>query len=327
MSVIRNAVLSALIIGCTGVSALSAADDTPAPLPSPAVPGRFTLAVKSGDSDRVAHVHIPKGYKPEVKPPLVVVLHGAGGNGTSALDRDGWAAKADKEGFVVVAPDGLPARPRLPADFRTNPLVWNSGQLSARSPRAAIDDVAFVRDLLDALITKTPHDPARVYCVGHSNGGGMTFRLATELSERFTAVGMVAGLMAVENPKPKKAIPTLYILGTKDPLMPVDGGEVKTPWGSRQNQPVSEMLAKWAEGMGCEKDAKVVSDKDEVRKVTYTSKSKGAALTVLYLEGHGHHWPGAKPSLPESMIGPIKSKLNATDALWEFLNLESPKPK
>jgi len=41
-------------------------------------------------------------------------------------------------------------------------------------------------------------------------------------------------------------------------------------------------------------------------------------LTVLYLEGHRHHWPGTKLSLPESVIGPITSKLNATDTIWEF---------
>ena len=147
----------------------------------------------------------------------------------------------------------------------------------------------------------------------------MTFRVAAELSERFTAIGMVAGRMVVENLKIKKPMPTLYIVGTKDPLMPLSGGEVKSPWaGSWTNRPVAEQLTQWAVAMGCEKEPKLVSDKDAVRKVEYPPKSTGPTLTALYLDGHGHHWPGAKRTLPESVIGPITSKQNATDTIWDF---------
>lgn len=287
-------------------------------LPSQPKPGRFTLTIKSGDFDRVAHVHIPAGYKSGMKPPLVLTLHGAGGNGANVLDKNGWAAKADKEGFIAIAPDGLPAFPRMPADFRTNPPLWNSGQLRTRSPRAAIDDVAFIRQLLDELKEKLPYDENRVFCTGHSNGGGMTFRLAAELSERFKAIGTVAGMLAVENPMPRQPLPTLYILGTKDPLMPIDGGDVKLPWGSRKNPPVSEPLATWAKSIGCETEPKTISDRDGVKKVEYRSKSGGPTLVAVYIEGHGHHWPGGQRTLPVSVIGPIATKLDATDALWDF---------
>lgn len=287
-------------------------------LPSPPVPGRFTLTIKSGGFDRMAHIHIPKGYKPGTKPTLVLVLHGAGGNGTGILEQDRWASKADKEGFIAVAPDGLPALPRLAADFRTNPRLWNSGQLRPKSPRAAIDDVAYVRLLLDELKEKLPYDESQVFSTGHSNGGGMTFRLATELSERFAAIGTVAGMMAMENPNPTKPLPTLYILGTKDPLMPLNSGEVKLPWGTRKNPPVSEPLAAWAKAIGCETEPKTLSEKEGLKKVEYLSKAKGPTLSVIYIEGHGHHWPGGQKTLPESMIGPITNILDATDTLWTF---------
>ncbi|HTU25841.1 MAG TPA: PHB depolymerase family esterase, partial [Pirellulales bacterium] len=163
-------------------------------------PGRSTLKIQVGGWERTALVHVPSGYQASQKPPLVLALHGAGGSAAGMLDNDGWAAKADAEGFVVVAPEGLPAKPRDPANFFTNPQVWNAGQLRAGSPRSAIDDVAFIRQLLDVLRSRTPHDERRVFCTGHSNGGGMTFRLANELSDRIAAIGTVAGLMAVENP-------------------------------------------------------------------------------------------------------------------------------
>jgi polyhydroxybutyrate depolymerase len=288
-------------------------------LPSPPKPGTFDFTVRSGGLERTAHVHVPKGYSPSEKPPLVLMLHGAGGNGQQALEHDHWITMSDKAGFIVVAPDGLPALPRQPPNFVSNPPVWNSGQLRPRGPRAAIDDVAFIRQLLDDLEKAIPYNPRQVYCTGHSNGGGMTFRLGAELSDRFTAIATVAGMIAVEDPKPKKPLPTLYILGTRDPLMPMNGGEVTLPWGgTRQNPPVADQLAKWARAIGCEAEPKEVSDQKGIKRLRYPTASGGPELTVIYLEGHGHQWPGGKRSLPEGKIGPITSELDATEEIWKF---------
>lgn len=287
-------------------------------LTSPARPGRYTLKIQAGGYERVAQVHIPPGYQSSSPPPLVLMLHGAGGTGASALEKDGWRAKADKEGFIAVAPEGLPVRPALSGAFFMNPQLWNSGQLKAGSARAAVDDVAYIRQLLDALHERAAYDKSRVYCAGHSNGGGMTLRLAAELPERFAAVGAVAGVLVLSDPQPPKALPTLCILGTQDPLLPLAGGEVKLPWGSRQNPPVAEPLAKWAQAIGCQAAPQTVSETGGVKEVVYPSQTGGPQLTVLYLEGHGHHWPGGERTLPESMVGPITSRLNATDVLWEF---------
>lgn len=295
-----------------------------AALPSPLEPGRFAITIRSGGYERVVHIQIPEGYKSDARPPLVLLLHGAGGNGLGILDKDGWAAKADKEGFVAVAPDGVPIVPGSPANFRTNPPLWNYGQLKARSARAAIDDVAFIRQLLDELKKKVPYNDKRLFCAGHSNGGGMTFRLAADLSERFTAIGTVAGVMTLEVPKPKKPLPTLCILGTNDPLLPLAGGEVKMPWGSRQVPPVAGSLALWAKALGCKTEPTVVSDQDGLKRVEYRSASTGPTFSVIYIDGHGHHWPGGQRILPESMVGPITHKLDATDTIWDFFKVYLP---
>jgi polyhydroxybutyrate depolymerase len=281
-------------------------------------PGRWKLTIKLGEFERIAHLQIPSSYEPGTAVPVVLVFHGAGGNGRVILDHNGWAAKAEKCGFVAVAPDGLPAQPRSPANFRTNPTLWNSGQLRPRSPRAAIDDVAYVRQLLDELKGRVNYGPSRVFAAGHSNGASMVFRLATELPERLTAIGAVAGLVSVENPQPAKGLPTLAILGTKDPLMPIDGGEVQLPWGAKRNPPVTQPLAVWAQAIGCSNEPRTVSEKDGVKILEYPSEIRGPVFTVIMIEGHGHVWPGSKSLLPESSIGPITDKLNATDRLWDF---------
>lgn len=300
------------------------ASDVPR-LPSKPTPGRFLVEIESGGYSRTAYIQIPKGYASDKPPALVIALHGGGGDGEHMLDENGWAAKADAQGFIVVAPNGLPAFPKLAANFHLNPAVWNSGQLPSKSPRTKIDDVAFIKRLLDELKTKVPYKTPQVFCTGHSNGGGMTFRLATEAPERFAAVATVTGQVAIDDPKPKKPLPTLYIYGEKDPLLPIDGGETKLLWGTRTTTPISTYLAKWAKALGCTSKPKTVSDQNGVKKVLYSSSSGGPSLTAIFITGQGHQWPGGESSLPERLVGPSTDQLDATDEIWEFFQ-KHPQP-
>jgi polyhydroxybutyrate depolymerase len=287
-------------------------------LPQPLKPGRFTLVLNAGGHQRVAHVHIPPGYRPDGRAPLVLLLHGGGGNGEYALEQDRWADTADREGFLVVAPDGLSGFPNLPEGLRFNPRLWNDGQFPANSPMAAVDDVAFLTQLLTDLRRLVPHDERRVYCVGHSNGGGMTLRLAAESSIPFAAIGTVSGTLAIDAPRLDNPPPTLAILGTRDPMVPADGGSVRTPWGVRATPPAAEQFAAWARALGCETEPQRMSDKAPIRRFVYPARNSGPTLTVLYLDGHGHHWPGTKRVLPERILGPNTTTLNATETLWAF---------
>lgn len=316
-------ILTLIVVGAVGLMAFSKhfaqRDGYNAPLPINPGPGKFEYTVQSGGLTRRAAVFVPKSYKSGSHPPLVLFLHGAGGSGAGGLDQDGWAPLAEKEGFIAVAPDGLGVFPRLPARFGTNPAVWNSGQLKPGSRRAAIDDVAFIRELLDELKKKLPYDETRVFCTGHSNGGAMTFVLANEMPERFAAIGTVAGKISIDHPSPAKPLPTLYILGTKDLLMPMNGGTVNMPWGgTRVNEPIAHDLAKWATAIGCNSVPRTVSDKNDVKTVLYSSKNGGPTLTALYLTGHGHHWPGGKQNLPERLVGPNISRVDAAEVIWNF---------
>jgi len=134
------------------------ADDPKTTLPNPPKPGTFTLAIKSSDIARSAYVHIPQSYNHSQKYPLVLALHGGGGDGTNMLKNNGLADKADSAGFILVCPNGLPAIPGMKGNFMANPPMWNSGQLPARSPRSKIDDVKFIADLLDQLKSKISYD-------------------------------------------------------------------------------------------------------------------------------------------------------------------------
>jgi polyhydroxybutyrate depolymerase len=234
------------------------------------------------------------------------------------LDQAGWTKKADEAGFIAVAPDGLPARPTEKSNFFTNPRLWNTGQLPESSPRSKIDDVAFFKALLDEVEKKLNVDKTRIYVSGHSNGAGMTFRLGAEMSERFAALAPVASHVWKKAPKPARPLPTLYIIGTEDLLVPLKGGERTLPWGKSTVPAVNDTLLAWAKALGCPTKPTTLRDKDGVKLFEYGPGKKDVKLTVCFIAGQGHNWPGGKKVLPERMVGPNSDKVNATDMIWDF---------
>jgi polyhydroxybutyrate depolymerase len=281
-------------------------------------PGTHDLTLKAAGHEWHYTLHVPPKYDAARPTPVVLILHGAGGSGKGYLDNAGWAKKADQADFVAVAPDGLAARPDEKANFLTNPRLWQSGQLPATGARGKVDDVAFFKALLDDVGRRVNVDSDRVYLTGHSNGAGMTFRLGAELSERFAALAPVASHPWIKDPQPARPLPTLYIIGTDDPLVPVKGGESVTPWGKRTTPPVADSLARWAKALGCPEGPKTVRDRDGVKVVEYGPGKDGVKLTAYYIAGQGHNWPGGKDLLPPRLVGPSSDKVNATDLIWHF---------
>ena len=282
-------------------------------------PGRHTITLKADGYERQFHVQVPACYDPRTSIPVVLIFHGAGGGGDLYLDKNGWAAKAEKECFAAVAPDGLPARPNRPAQFLLNPRLWNDGQLLSGSLRSKIDDTAFIRALLDDLGRRLNIDARRIYMTGHSNGAGMIFRLGAELSERFAAMAPAAGHCWIQDPKPAKRMPTLYIVGTKDPLIRPEGGEIQLPWGKKTQPPVVQTLSRWAKALGLTTPASVVRDKDGLKIMRYGDENGSSSLTAWFIEGQGHGWPGGSESgLPALLIGPAVGTVKATDVIWDF---------
>ena len=278
------------------------------------------LEIQAAGHTWTYHLHIPSTIS-KVPAPLVLVFHGAGGDGKSYLNKNGWAALSEQEGFIVAAPDGLPALPRMPANFRLNPRLWNSGQLNPRSPRAGVDDLAFINALVNDISDRTTIDRGRVFATGHSNGAGMTFKIGAELSTRFAGIATVMGLNTSEGALPTRALPTLMIIGMRDPLNPMEGGERQLPWGKSTVPPVSQGIQAWSNSLGCTWPAVRDRDDDQIILERFQGCRDGAMYTIWYLKGQGHSWPGGKDSgLPESVMGPNVTKVNATSLIWQFFS-------
>ncbi len=237
------------------------------------------------------------------------MLHGTGGSAEFAADETPWAKLADEAGFLVAFADALPPDPTSAPSFLTNPKRWLDGSNFGSES----EDVQFLMDAIAHLVAHHHADPTRVYLTGFSNGAAMAFRFTSERPGVVAAVAPVAGYCHVNPPAVTPPVPTLYVIGDSDLLLPLNGGPARIPWGNRvvQRRPIEESLAKWAAALGCEPNARLVSD-------TEARYDGPVEFTRLIVPGLGHHWPGGKGQFNPRIAGPITRTLDGCRRVWEF---------
>lgn len=146
----------------------------------PLGPGDHARTLKVGDLDRKYLLHVPKQYDSKTPMPVVLAFHGGGANAEGMVKFCGLHDKADEAGFIVVYPSGTGRLEKL--------LTFNGGNCCGYAMQNNVDDVGFVRSLLDDLATVANIDSKRVFATGMSNGGIISYRLASELSDRIAAI-------------------------------------------------------------------------------------------------------------------------------------------
>ncbi len=254
--------------------------------------------------------------------PLVVFLHGTGATAAWADDETGWSHLAARAGFALAVPEAVRPDPRSPPKFLTNPQRWNDGSPTAGADTGKPDDVAFLAALIDDVQTRTEIDPARVFVTGFSNGAAMVFRAAAELSDRIAAVAPIAGYCWVQDHQLARPVPTLYMIGSLDPLVPLRGGEVRSPWQHRyvRRPPVTDTLERWALALKCTAIPQIESESEGVRIETYPGP---VPFRVMVIEGLGHHWPGGQGRFNPRIAGPPSNQINGTELVWDFFQQHS----
>lgn len=287
-------------------------------LSGPIPDGIQLLTIDAAGHTWTCAIHAPASAT-DIARPLVIVLHGTGGSGPAALADNHWISASDTNGFIVAAPTALPDRPDDSPSFIGNPTFWNAGPWWRDSPRQQIDDLNYFRALFAELRRTYPIDPARIFVAGHSSGGAMAFKLATELADQIAAVVIDSSPCWEQDPHPAFPIPTLLIAGTADPLVPFLGGEASTPWGTRFSPPVADTIARWSAALGCNPDPASQQTIDTVTTIQFAPPSADVIFTVIEITGQGHGWPGGMVSgLALLGLGPRTNVLDATSTAWQF---------
>jgi polyhydroxybutyrate depolymerase len=284
----------------------------------------YDFMLPADGSERRYLAHVPSALDPRGPWRVVLMLPGAGATPQWTLEETGWQRTAEQFGFLLIVPEALPLDPSQPPAFLTNPPFWNDGSPRAASAPRDVDDVAFLVALLDDLGQRFPADPRRVCVTGFSNGAGMTFRLAAERAERIAAIAPVVGYCWLDDPRPARPVPSLYVVGTQDPLVPLAGGTVTTLWGwQEQRPPIRDMLDRWRRALSCGEPHMASRDKG-VEEIRYAPAAGGVEFLAYLVEGLGHHWPGGRGLLSRRLFGPPSSRVRANDLIGEFFRRFAP---
>jgi polyhydroxybutyrate depolymerase len=114
-----------------------------------------------------------------------------------------------------------------------------------------VDDVAYMSALVADVAARYSVDRARVFAVGHSNGGFLAHRLACD-SDVFAAVASLAGA-AWKDPArctPRADVAVLEVHGTRDDVVRFGGGRV-FDLDVPAYPSVDDTMSLWQTKLGC----------------------------------------------------------------------------
>lgn len=298
--------------------------------------GDYGIALWHEGRMRIALVHVPDRVAGETRPiPVVLNFHGGGGNAQAHRDYVRMDALADREGFIVVYPNGT-------GRLEEKLLTWNAGLCCGYAMNEKVDDVGFVRALLDTLATRAPIDSARVYATGLSNGAMMSYRLAAQLSDRIAAIAPVAGSMVLPERRVDDAAPALAVPGRRPvPILHIHSvddrralyfGGLGEPFpftDVRTRHPNAEdVLYRWVSFGECAPKP-VVREERRGRAGTpaaahtatlyaFTGCRDGGEVALWKLAGAGHVWPGGRRDYLPRLLGPGTDVIDANEEMWKF---------
>lgn len=272
--------------------------------------------------ERFYIIHIPKNTDLKDRLPVVLVLHGGGGNAKQMVKFSKFDNTADKGTFIAVYPEG----------YKRN---WSDGRIGDELP-VKRDDVKFISMLLDTLLVKYNIDTTRIFATGISNGGFFSIYLAYKLSNRILAIAPLCASIP-ENLKdefvPQNPVSIMLINGTDDKLVKYNGGSVGFREGYRgKSISTDESIRIWVRNNGCsttpteEKMPDIDKDDDcNAEKYAYSDGKNLSEVVLIKIKGGGHTWPGHVQYLPKFIVGSVCRDFDANDVIWEFFKNQKPR--
>ena len=252
--------------------------------------------------EREYFIHVPEADADSTPLPLVLSFHGYTSTAETNLGYTGLQPFAESEKFIAVYPQGTVLA-------STGETHWNSR--SSAIPSAA-DDIGFVETLLDELEETQNIDTDRIYAIGMSNGGMMSYLLACRLSQRIAAITSVTGTMTVDSGTctGSRPVPVMQIHGIEDAVVPFDGSD------SFPSIPAT--IEFWAQSNGCVGAAQetaiadITGDGYGGRRTRHLDCAQGTEVQLITLDAVGHDWP-------INVQGYRRHDVHAAEEIWNFL--------
>jgi len=273
--------------------------------------------IRVGDLDRAYLYYVPANLG--AHPSLLFVLHGSRGTGRRmrVLTAYEFDTLAEQNNFIVVYPDGFERS-------------WNDcRRVVSPAKQPHVDDVGFIRALIDHFRGRFGVAASRVFAIGFSAGGQMAYRLALEAPDEIAAVGAVAANL----PRPEysdckpaqRPAAVMIVNGTDDPVTPYTGGVVGLfKFGTAA--PVLSAIQTatyFSRAAGYQGDPQIQRypklDGDEatwVERATWDAPSS-VEVSLYTIHGGGHTIPQAKYRL-RRILGRTNGDIDCMEEFWKF---------
>ncbi|WP_397595638.1 alpha/beta hydrolase family esterase [Silanimonas sp.] len=284
---------------------------------------------------RQFRVHVPAGLT--TPRAVVFVLHGGGGEGMNVANTGQhplsvFRSVADREGFVVVYPGGLPAK-----DSEGKP-GWVDCRADNTTSSGA-DDVGFLTALVERVRSEYGLTTSRMFMTGGSNGAQMTHAFAFSRADLVAAVATGAGSLP-QTPLPgpcttgpSRPLPILLMHGSGDPAMPWAGGCVANVGGACNRGRVISAEAtrdRWLQinGLTGVSPTQTVLD-DNKSDPGPANRFDYAGTTPMQwwrLDGAGHMQPSQTVLVNSSPTSGIQNRdIEFAEVVWAFFANQLPK--
>jgi polyhydroxybutyrate depolymerase len=249
---------------------------------------------------------------PQGPAPLIVALHGRGGDAAQFKRYSRFSETANPRGLAVVYPEGLANR-------------WNDGRVNARGQLIHdVDDVTFLSRLIAVLVRQGIADPSRVVFTGISNGGMMSFRMACETRLPISGIAPVAANIPVPLNCQEARTKLLHIMGTDDPLVPYDGGYVGSVPQRGEVISAAETLGIFSKANRCMGSTQLPlpnSADDGMNSLLVSGEQCSFDTSQIRVNGGGHTWPGAAYPLSPA-LGAMTRDFSASNFVVRFASGE-----
>jgi polyhydroxybutyrate depolymerase len=237
--------------------------------------------------------------------PMVILLHGVDRDRVTGEVQENYMKflpLAQARGFLYCYPDGTQAS--------NGTRGWNNTPVpnDCLFP-SRVDDVAFLRSLITEAVRAWDADRRRVYLIGHSDGGGMAWRMAHEESGLIAGIATLAGPDYLISRSPVQPVNILHLHGTSDNIIRYGGGS--TVVGCPEPYPGAvATIERWATyngATGPQTDAQpsmdLVSDVAGLDTIVtrYTNAPTGGAVELWTIQNAGHI-PSLSSEFPSRIV-------------------------
>lgn len=253
-------------------------------------------------------LYVPDSYDPEQAYPLVIALHPAGGNAPYMAQMTGFDALAERDGVIVLYPEG-------PFGY----WDYGAGLPSWEKVPAMLDDPGYIAKAVEEVQLAYNIDPQRLYAVGFSNGARMAYRLGCELP-----LAAIAGVAATISNEVTDACPedrrfsAFFMHGTADSVIPWQGKRLHIDSIYISNALSAPNTASfWADQNHCDAEPTVAriedanpNDRIQIEVDTYGNCEAETEVVFYRVLGGDHMWYPTRD-------------FNTSAVVWAFLTAQT----